>query len=134
MKRILLAALTVACTLIPATANADVQELTIDAQVQIIDGDSVRISGTITCDIGERYRVGTQSFTTSSGTQARRGPFVADACTGSPQIWRTVAERATDPAFAPGDTATITALGQTGAPGDNSPNDSLQVSQEVTLQ
>lgn len=134
MKRILLASLIVACALIPATANADVQDLTIDPTVQIIDGDSVRISGTITCDVGDRYRVGTQSFTTSSGTNARRGPFVGDACTGSSQIWHVVAERATGPAFAPGDTATVTALGQTGTPGDSSPNDSVQVSQAVTLQ
>jgi len=134
MKRIVLVALSVACVLLPATANAAVQELTIDPQVLIIDGDSVRISGTITCDAGDRYRVGTQSFTTSTGTQARRGPFVGGDCSGSPQIWHVVAERSTGPAFEAGATATVTALGQTGTPGDNSPNHSVQVSQEVTLQ
>ena len=136
MKRLVVLALSAVCALLPAAANADVQALTVDSQVQFIDGDSVRVTGTITCDVGDRFRVGVPAggLTTNAGTTNRRGGPDTDNCTGSPQTWRVVVTRDAGPAYAPGQTGTVSVRAQSGTPGGSEPNDTeVVVSQAITI-
>jgi len=135
MKRILVAVVSAAFTLLPVAASADIQNLTIDSQVEFIDGNTVRVTGTITCDAGDNFRVGipTGGLTTNLGTTSRRAGPVNGNCTGSAQTWRLLVQRAAGPAFQPGTTGEVTATAQTGTPGDTGPNDTEQATQAVTI-
>ena len=136
MKRVFLMALAAVGALVPTAAIADVQALTIDSQVDFIDGNSVRVSGTITCDVGDRFRVGipTGGLTTNAGTTNQRSGPDTGNCTGSSQTWRVVVMRDSGPAYAPGQTGTVQARAQSGTPGDADPNDTEVVtSQAITI-
>jgi hypothetical protein len=136
MKRLLVVAVTGVIALAPAAAMADVQALTVDSNVQFIDGDRVRVSGTITCDVGERFRVGVPAggLTTNAGTTNRRSGPDTGNCTGAPQTWRVVVQRDSGPSYAPGQTGTVQARAQSGVPGDTEPNDTETVTnQPITI-
>jgi hypothetical protein len=135
MKRLLVMALTAACVLVPTAAVADIQSLTIDPDVEFIDGNRVRVSGTITCDAGDRFRVGvpTGALDTNAGTiNKRSGPDTGN-CTGSAQAWRIIVNRKRGPAYAPGQTGTVKVRAQTGTPGGPEPNDRAQTTQAITI-
>jgi len=136
MKRLLVLALTAVCVLLPVAANADVQDLTVDSDVDFIDGDNVRVTGTITCDVGDRFRVGVPAggLTTNAGTTNKRSGPDTGNCTGSSQTWAVVVTRDAGAAYAPGQTGTVQARAQSGTPGDSEPNDTeVVVSQAITI-
>jgi hypothetical protein len=136
MKRILVLVLTAVCVLLPVAANADVQVLTVDSDIDFIDGNSVRVSGTITCDAGDRFRVGvpTGGLTTNAGTTNKRSGPDTGNCTGSSQTWRVVVVRDSGAAYAPGQTGTVQVRAQSGTPGGTEANDTeVVVSQAITI-
>lgn len=120
--------------LAPATASASVQNLTIDRDVQLISGNRVRVSGTIKCTPGDKFRVGVNQLVTNGGdTESRRGGPDNGNCTGSPQNWRVTVERKSGPAFEAGTRGQVQVSAQTGTPGDSGPNDRESETRRVNI-
>lgn len=94
-----------------ATNHGVIQDITVDDTV-VLDNGVARVSGTITCTEGARWRVGAR-LNQAGGVTGRSGADTG-TCNGTPQPW-TVFVRPN-----PGDTFTtgpgsVTAAAQTGA-------------------
>lgn len=69
-------------------AKANIQTLTVDQKATLLFG-TVAVTGTIRCDAGDSFQVGTTlTETNAGGTAGGAGSFEA-SCTGATQTWLT---------------------------------------------
>ena len=66
-------------------AHGNIQNLTVDETAVLLDDGTVRVTGTITCTEGARWRVGAR-LTQGGDNTGRGGPDTGD-CTGTAQRW-----------------------------------------------
>jgi hypothetical protein len=93
------------------------------------NGTIVRITGTVTCDEGRRYRLGvnvTQGDTEGQGVATGN-------CTGDAQSFRVNVRATSGPGFTTGD-ADVDATAQIGSPGSRTIEDTFSTSEEVAIE
>ena len=66
-------------------AHGNIQNLTVDETAVLMDDGTVRITGTITCTEGARWRVGARL--TQDGNNSGRGGPDTGTCNGTAQRW-----------------------------------------------
>lgn len=131
-RRIVTFAAVVICTAVglASPAHAHIQSLTIDSQAFVSpDGNTVEVTGSLTCTLGERYRL---RVDVTQGTSKAQG-FDRGDCTGAAQSFTVHAIRYTQPPFSPnGGTGCVRA--QTGVEGGTGPHaTSAQVCTTLTM-
>lgn len=131
MKRIL-AVMFLAVFIIPISAKTEVLNITIDRNATYIDADHVRVTGTITCTPGDRFRIGVNLTTNGGDTQGRGGPDNGN-CTGSPVQWKVIVDRDKGPHFQRGTLGEAKAAAQSGTPGDDGANDRKTETRRVEI-
>jgi len=88
----------------------------------------VRITGTISCDEGSRYRI--QVSVTQGATEAMG--VVTGTCTGDPQSFRIIVRASSGESFEDG-SAQVEATAQIGNPGSRTIVDTFSTSEEVDI-
>ena len=92
------------------------------------DGDVARVTGTITCQAGDRYRM--RLILTQDGTDGRA--LINGNCTGEPQRFRAIIQVRSGPGFEDG-TAQARATGQVGDPDTGTILDRFDRTEEVEI-
>lgn len=94
-----------------ATNHGVIQDITVDDTVVLTDG-MARVTGTITCTEGARWRVGAR-LNQAGNVSGRSGTDTGD-CTGTAQPWSVLVRPNPGDTFTPGP-GQVTAAAQTGA-------------------
>jgi hypothetical protein len=92
------------------------------------DGTRARVTGTITCDEGNRYRIGVRL---TQGEAAGQG-IATGNCTGDPQSFRVIVRASAGPRFQDG-TAQANAVAQIGDGANRVIVDRFSTSEEVEI-
>lgn len=92
------------------------------------DGQSVRVTGTIDCQVGQRFRL---EVSVTQAESAARG-VVTGTCAGGPRSFRVVAMVTSGPGLETG-AAQVDVVGQIGTPGERSVDRTFMDTEEVTL-
>ncbi|HEV2810687.1 MAG TPA: hypothetical protein VGV93_09875 [Acidimicrobiales bacterium] len=92
------------------------------------DGNVARVTGTINCRAGHRYRM--RVVITQGTTEGRA--MITGNCTGEPQSFRAIVEVTSGPGFEDG-AASVRAVGQVGNPDTQTIVDRFSTTDEVQI-